>query len=453
MAEMLLVIDSTHSLTSELQTALEKIPDREVRVLRARSVHEALAHLDYGWVDLVICSPTAEGLDGYDLVPQLRRRLPRIAIAFAADGDPGELAESAMQRGVREVLSRPVDSATLRLLLERTSHHQRERRTHGLLRRELRRALGERPIVAASRKMIHVLEGVERAAGAQTPVLIIGELGTGKESIARAIHAQSARNSSPFVALPCSAVEPSYIESELFGRARGEFAEAAPARRGLLAEARGGTLFLDEIGGLTPALQTRLATSILEGAITVGNDGQRVDIDVHLVASTQRDLEREAKAGRFSSELMGLFEIPPISVPPLRERREDIPLLADHFLRLINGRHGKSVRSLSDDALDLVTNYAWPGNIRELENTLERAVLLASGEKLERRDLPDALQSADVETDDDVWALRPAKRAAETAAIRRALRATGGNRTHAAKRLRISQRALLYKLKEYGIRD
>lgn len=416
-------------------------------MLRARSAHEALTHLDCPWVDLVICSPEVEGLDGYDIVPQLRRQLPRIAVAFAAPGDAGELADQASQRGIREILPRPVNASTLNLLLQRTTHHDRERRNHDLLRRELRRSLGERPIVAASRKMISVLEAVERAAGSATPALITGEAGTGKESIARAIHSQSPRNPFPFVALPCTGVDPSYIESELFGRARSPFTDAVPARRGLRAEARGGTLFLDEVGGLPPALQTRLAASIQEGAITTGKEDPRVEADVHILASTERDLEHEAKAGRFSSELMSLFELPVISVPPLRERNEDIPLLADHVLRSMSLRHGKPVRCLSDDALDLVVHYAWPGNLRELENTLERAVLLAAGENLERQDLPDTLQR------DDDWALRPARRAAETAAIRRALRSSGGNRTHAAKRLRISQRALLYKLKEYGIRD
>ena len=449
-AEILLVIESTHSLTSELKAAVDKIPDREVRVLRARSAQEALAHLDYPRVDLVICSPEVEGLDGYDIVPQLRRQLPRIAVAFAAPGDAGKLAAQASQRGIREILPRPVNASTLNLLLQRTTHHERERRNHGLLRRELRRSFGQRPIVAASEKMISVLETVERAAGSATPALIFGEAGTGKEAIARAIHSQSPRNASPFVALPCTGVDPSYLESELFGRARGQFTDAAPARRGLLAEVRGGTLFLDEVGGLPPALQTRLAASLQKGAIALSKADLRVEADVHIIASTERDLEREAKAGRFSSELISLFELPGISVPPLRERKEDIPLLADHLLRLMSLRHCKPVRSLSDNALDLVVHYDWPGNVRELENALERAVLLAAGENLERQDLPDALH---LRNTDDAWALRPARRAAETAAIRRALRSTGGNRTHAAKRLCISQRALLYKLKEYEIRD
>ena len=387
-------------------------------------------------------------------MPQLRRRLPRLAIAFAADLPADELAELALERGVRETLTRPVAPAALRLLLQRSADQQRERVAHGLVQRALRRELDEHPIVAATPAMIAVLEEVERAAGHARPALIEGEPGVGKESIARAIHAQSARRAAPFVALSCSGVPSSYVESELFGRARSEFADAAPARRGLLAEARGGTLFLDEIGALPPGLQVRLAGSLAEGATEVGHENHRVEIDVRVIASTHRDLEREAKAGHFDSELLGLFDPEPIAVPPLRDRRDDIPLLADHLLRTLATRHGKAARSLADDALELLTQYPWPGNARELENTLERAVLFASGDRITRRELPDELQrSGSHDDDDDVWALRPARRAAETAAIRRALAATGGNRTHAAKRLRISQRALLYKLKEYEIRD
>ncbi|MEE3330580.1 MAG: sigma-54 dependent transcriptional regulator [Myxococcota bacterium] len=453
MADIVLAIDPSESLASELEAALLQIPNREGRVLRARTAHEALVHLDYGWVDLVLCGPDARGLDGYDLVPQLRRHLPRIAIGFAATTDPASLANQALERDVHEILPRPVDPAALHLLLQRTARHERDQRTHGLLHRELRRTVGERPLVAASRSMIRVLEHVEVAAGKSAPTLIVGEPGTGKESIARAIHEQSARRDFPFVALPCTGVASTYIESELFGRARGESNDAAPARRGLLVDARGGTLFLDELGGLTPALQTRLAMSIQEGAITVGNEGQRIETDVHIIASTQRDLERETKAGRFSNELFRAFELPLIPVPPLRERREDVALLADHMLRSMSIRHGKTAHRLADEALDLISRYTWPGNVRELENTLERAVLLTSNEKVERQDLPEALQRDDLASDDDVWALRPARRAAERTAILRALRATGGNRTHAAKRLRISPRALLYKLKDYGIRD
>jgi two-component system response regulator AtoC len=450
MSEILLVIDPEARLADEVQSALGA---GEHQILRAASAEEALAHLDWGWVDLVICPPDVRGIDGYDLVSQLRRRLPRIAVAFAAGGDPALLADQAIERGVSETLSRPVARGALRMLLLRSQDHQRSRRINGLLRRELRRALGDRPIVAASQTMISVLEAVERATQRTTPTLIRGEPGTGKEAVARAIHVHSARHEAPFVALSCASATESYVESELFGRSRGEYTDGAPARRGLLVEARGGTLFLDEIGALSRRLQDRLARTLEARGIEIPGEDRFVEIDVNVLASTQRDLMREAKGGRFDEALIQLFDPVPLLVPPLRERREDIPLLADSLLERLRERHGRSVRGISDPALDALTRYSWPGNVRELENALDRATLLAESDRIELRDLPENVQQGRGELGDDVWALRPARRSAETAAIRRALRATGGNRTHAARLLRISQRALLYKIKDYEIRD
>ncbi|MEE2663530.1 MAG: sigma-54 dependent transcriptional regulator [Myxococcota bacterium] len=450
MSEILLVIDTQDGLAEEVDAALGT---GDQRVLCATTPDQTFAHLDSGWIDLVVCSPDAQGAEGYDLIPQLRRRLPHVAVAFASSADSTELAEQAVARGVCEMLARPVSPAALQLLLQRSQDSQRRQRVNGLLRRELRRAVGDCPIVAASQSMITVLEDVERATQCSTPTLIRGEPGTGKEAIARAIHMQSARHEAPFVALSCAGVAETYIENEVFGRARGDYTHSAPARRGLLAEMRGGTLYLDELGALSPRLQTRLARTLTTREIELPGENRTLEIDLNVLASTQRDLTREAKAGRFDDELLALFDPTTLFVPPLRERREDIPLLADSFLIRLRQNHGRCVRGISDSALEALTRYPWPGNVRELENTLDRATLLADGERIELRDLPDAVQSDHNEMSDDVWALRPARRSAETAAIRRALRATGGNRTHAARLLRISQRALLYKIKDYAIRD
>jgi two-component system response regulator AtoC len=450
MSQVLLVIDSQEGLANEVEAALG---EGDHRVLRAATPEQAFAHLDWGWIDLVVCSPDIAGADGYDLVPQLRRRLPRVAVAFATGGEPADLAQQAIDRSVTETLTRPVSSGALLLILQRSQEHQRSRRINGLLRRELRRAIGDRPIVAASQPMIGVLEAVEHATLRSTPTLIRGEPGTGKEAVARAIHVHSTRHDAPFVALSCSNLDDSYLESELFGRARGEYTDGAPPRRGLLVEARSGTLYLEELGALSRRLQTRLARTLLAREIEIPGEERTLEIDLHLLASTQRDLAREAKAGRFDDELLGLFDPTPLVVPPLRERREDIPLLADSFLERLRERHGRCVRGITDPALEALTRYPWPGNVRELENTLDRATLLADGERIELRDLPDAVQQGHGELNEDVWGLRAARRSAETASIRRALRATGGNRTHAARLLRISQRALLYKIKDYELRD
>ena len=450
MPDVLLVIDREQALFTEVRDA---VASTDAHVIRAATAEQAFRALDSGWVDLVLCTPETEGADGYDIVPQLRRRLPQVAVAFASDATPAELSQHAITRGVVETLARPIDAAAMRLVLHRAQESQRLRRDNGLLRREVRRELGERPIVAASSRMIEVLEAVEVASGLTTPTLLRGEPGTGKEAIARAIHVQSPRHDAPFVSLSCAAANESHVESELFGRTRGSQNDGAPARRGLLVEARGGTLYLDEIGALSRRMQERLATTIEARELEIPDEDRTVTIDVQILASTQRDLVREAKSGRFDDDLIGLFNPEPIEVPALRERREDIPLLADAMLARLSLRHGRETRGIAEPALDALTRHAWPGNVRELENALERAILVADGERVELRDLPDPIQQSHSEGGEDVWALRPAKRAAETAAIRRALRATGGNRTHAARLLRISQRALLYKLKDYDIKD
>ena len=450
MPDVLLVIDPDNTLRDEVARAAG---DADVRILRVASAEQAFAHLNWGWVDLLICSPDLPGAEGYDVVPQLRRRLPRIAIAFASEDTTADLCARAMARGVSEILPRPVEPGALRLLLHRSHEHLRSRRNNGLLHRELRRAIGERPIVAASAPMIGVLEQVERATASTSPTLLWGEPGSGKEAVARAIHLQSPWADAPFVALSCASASESYIESELFGRARAEHSDGAPARRGLLVEAHGGTLYLNEIGGLSRRMQTRLAQTLGSSELEIPGEDRHVDIDIHVLASTQRDLIREAKSGRFDDPLIGLFDPSPIVVPPLRDRREDIPLLADSMIAQLRMRHGRDIVGVSDAALDALTRYSWPGNVRELENALDRAVLLAEGDRIDLRDLPDAVQPGHTVANDDVWALRPARRSAEIAAIRRALRATGGNRTHAARLLKISQRALLYKLKDYEIRD
>jgi two-component system response regulator AtoC len=285
-------------------------------------------------------------------------------------------------------------------------------------------------------------------------VLLTGESGTGKEVLARAIHAQSPRRAEAFVAVNCAAIPENLLESELFGHARGAFTGADRARRGLFVEADGGTLFLDEIGELTPPLQAKLLRVLQEEEVRPLGESKPRRVNVRVLAATARDLEQEVQAGRFREDLFYRLNVLRVRVPPLRERRQDIPLLLDHFLASFATSLGKPVRELTDDALEKLVAYAWPGNVRELENVIERAMILVRGDSIGVRDLP-ANVTAPAQAPETGGApeflLRSARRDAETEAIRRALAATGGNRTHAARLLGISHRALLYKLKEYEI--
>ena len=301
--------------------------------------------------------------------------------------------------------------------------------------------------------MIGVLELVERAAEFKATVLLTGESGTGKEVLARAIHAQSPRRNDAFVAINCGAIPENLLESELFGHAKGAFTGADRARRGLFVEADGGTLFLDEIGELPPALQVKLLRVLQEEEVRPLGESKPRKVDARVLAATARDLESDVREGRFREDLFYRLNVVRVEVPPLRERQQDIPLLVDHFLAHFRDALGKPVRGLADDALARLVAYPWPGNVRELENVMERAIILARGEWLTLAELPENLTNSGPVGggENESLSLRAAKRRAEIDAIGRALRATDGNRTHAARLLEISHRALLYKLKEYGL--
>jgi two-component system response regulator AtoC len=341
------------------------------------------------------------------------------------------------------------------LAIRKAQERERLRRQTALLARDVERAVGDRPIVAASPGMIEVLELIERAAEYKATVLLTGESGTGKEVLARAIHAQSPRRDEAFVAINCGAIPEALLESELFGHARGAFTGADRSRRGLFLEADGGTVFLDEIGEMPLPLQVKLLRVLQEEEVRPLGESKPRQVDVRIIAATARALESEVASGGFREDLFYRLNVLRVEVPPLRDRREDIPLLVDHFLAQTRDAIGKPVRGIDDDALARLVGYRWPGNVRELENVIERAVILARGDQIGLAELPSnvvhAESRADVAGGD--LSLRRARHAAEAEVIRRALRETDGNRTHAARLLGISHRALLYKLKEYEIRD
>jgi two-component system response regulator AtoC len=305
--------------------------------------------------------------------------------------------------------------------------------------------------------MIVVLEAMERFAEFKSAVLLCGEPGSGMEVLARAIHAQSARRHQPFVPVSCATLAEDRFAAELLGHARGVLEGADRAQPGLIADAHGGTLFLDEIGRLPLALQEDLLGVIrAEEVRRIGSDKPQ-PLDVRIVAATSIDLALECSAGRFSPDLLAHLDLARLNVPPLRERARDIPLLVDHFLAHHARSLARPVHGIADDALERLVSYPWPGNVRELENVIERAVMVTNGERITQGDLPvDVLvppKHLRSDSASSALAMRPARKSLEGDLIRRALRATGGNRTHAAQLLEISHRALLYKLKEYGITD
>jgi DNA-binding NtrC family response regulator len=453
MSERILIVDDDEALRESLQLVLSA---EGYQVAAAPGGREALALADGGDFDAILCDLRMPGIDGLELLPQLVRRLPGTPIVLMSAYGSADLAIEAMQRGAYDYLAKPFHPSDALLTLRKARERERLRRANQLLRRDVQRVIGERPIVAASPAMIELLEVMERAAAFKSTVLLTGESGTGKEVLARAIHAQSPRRNEAFVGVNCGAIPETLLESELFGHAKGAFTGADRPRRGLFAEADGGTLFLDEIGELPTPLQVKLLRVLQEEEVRPLGESKPRRVDVRVIAATARDLESDVASGRFRDDLYYRLNVVRLAVPPLRERSKDIPLLVDHFTAHFRDALGKPLQGVSDDALERLVSYPWPGNIRELENVIERSAILAQGDRITLRELPENV----VRLDEQVRAgaasdlgLKRARRSLETEMIRRALRACGGNRTHAARLLEISHRALLYKIKEYGIRD
>ncbi len=456
MFDRILIVDDDDALRESLELLLSA---EGYRVLAADCGEAALRMISEATVDVVLCDLRMPGIDGFELIPQLSRQMPGVPIILMSAHGTEDLAIEAISRGAYDYLAKPFQPSEIRLTLRKAHEREQLRREKDLLARDLSRSVGNRAIVAASDGMIELLEMLERTAAYKSTVLVTGESGTGKEVIARAIHQQSPRRECPFVAVNCGAIPENLLESELFGHAKGAFTGANRAHRGLFAEADHGTLFLDEIAELPTSLQVKLLRAIQEEEIRPVGDTKSQQVDVRVIAATARDLGREIAEQRFREDLFYRLNVVRLEVPPLRERRADIPLLIDHFLARFRHDLGKNVRRVSDDALELLVGYAWPGNVRELENLIERAVILTDSEVIEATALPQSVVSAPerttesaVDREEDL-ALKPARQAFEAEIIRKALARTGGNRTHAAKLLDISHRALLYKIKDYEIRD
>jgi len=436
-ASRILIIDSDPAAWEGAVAALEQA---DCEVVCAAGAPAALAALEKARFDLVLCDRHVPYREGSALAVELTRRLPDGRCVMTSREDPAALAAEALERGWSEVIATPAPVAAVLLALRRAHERIRLRRRAALLEEDLVRAASDRPIVAASAGMIDLLEAVERIAARPGALLITGESGSGREGIARAIHAQSARRGRAFVAVDCARGSDREREQRLF--AGGGIAPGVALR-----DAHGGTLYLDAVDALPTPLQVRLAAALRDADAP---DAQ-VRLDLRTIAATSADPEERVRRGLLWKDLYELLRAAQLRVPPLRERREDIPLLADHFLARAAAARGRAQLTLMGDALDLLLHYRWPGNTRELAAVLERAADLAASDAISARELPPDLALAP--DPGNPFALRPARRAFEADLLRRALLATAGNRTRAARLLEISHRALLYKLKELDLGD
>ncbi|HSB19195.1 MAG TPA: sigma-54 dependent transcriptional regulator [Anaeromyxobacteraceae bacterium] len=401
--------------------------------------------------DLVVSDIRMGETGGLELTDAFRGRAPDTPVILVTAFGNIDGAVEAIRRGAFDYISKPYDVDAIKLVVARALRQRSLVLENRALRRDVREKYRLENVVGRSEAMLQVYKTAARVAATDATVLILGESGTGKELVARAIHQTSPRAAGPFVAVDCGAIAEGVLESELFGHARGAFTGAQAARRGLFEEAHGGTLFLDEIGDVGPNLQARLLRALQEGTIRRVGANEPVAVDVRVVAATNRDLSQAVKEGRFREDLYFRLNVVTIEIPPLRDRREDIPLLAEHFAH----KHGRAdgARAISEGARDLLVAYGWPGNVRELENVVARALALNPAGVILPEDLPDHLRGAAPEGAAPpglALADRPALEEVERRYALLVLSEVGGNKTRAAEILGIDRKTL-YRL--IGERD
>jgi DNA-binding NtrC family response regulator len=415
---------------------------------------DALARFGREPFDLVLTDQKMAGLSGLDVVQAVRARNPETPVIVMTAYGTIETAVAAIKAGAADYLQKPLN-------LDELLHRVRQAQAYRRLRtenQELRLALRERHrlegIIGESGPMQEVLSMVGRVAGSDATVLIRGESGTGKELIAKAIHYASPRAAGPLVRVNCAALPENLLESELFGHEKGAFTGAVAARTGRVELADGGSLFLDEIGDLPLHLQVKLLRVLQEREIERVGSSRPLAVDVRVLAATHRDLEALIRQGRFRDDLYYRINVVTISLPPLRERREDIPRLMEHFVERFAAKNGKAVRGVTRAARDALLRYDYPGNVRELENLIERAVVLTRDAAIGLDDLPLALHAPpEAEEPGEARSLTAAVEGLERRLIRDALARAEGVQTRAAELLGISERGLRYKLKKYGLAD
>ena len=449
-----LVVDDEENIRLVVKSLLRK-NGYEVGV--ADSGEAALGMVDSFGPDVILTDVRMPKMGGLDLLATLRaKQHPATVIVMSAYGNI-DMALEAMKAGAYDYISKPFKPEELILVLRKAEERATLRRENRALKEQIKGKEQFQSILAKSPSMTAIFKIITKITEFKTTVLISGESGVGKELVAKAIHNSSSRKTRPFVAINCGAIPENLLESELFGHKKGAFTDASADRHGLFEEANGGTLFLDEIGELPLNLQVKLLRVLQEETIRKLGDAKDIKVDVRIIAATHRDLSAEVTAGRFREDLFYRINVLPIVVPPLRERREDIAILLDHFLDRNNARLGTQIRGVSAEARKVLMDYSWPGNVRELENTIERAMVLCDTDLVQAPDLPDrirdALDPVQVQLASGELSVKKTSAAIEQILIRRALQKTKGNRTRAAELLEISHRALLYKIKDYKIDD
>jgi two-component system, NtrC family, response regulator AtoC len=452
---LLLVVDDEAGVRQSLQLVFNKM----YRVLEATSADEAIQKLADEKPDVVLLDIVMPGADGLAVLKQMRSIHTDCQVIMLTALNTARTAFTAKGTGAFDYVTKPFDVEELRLRVEHAFEKVHLFRELERLKEEVGRKYGVEHVIGRSKQIIDVFKAVSMVAAKKSTVLITGESGTGKELIARAIHYNSDRRSKPFVVVNCAALPDTLIESELFGYEKGAFTNASQKKVGRFELAHGGTLFLDEIGELNLGTQAKFLRAIEQETFTRLGGPDAIKVDVRVIAASNRDLETMAKAGEFRPDLFYRLNVVSLYLPPLRERPEDIALLLDHFLRLKAQEHSMAPKSLSPEVVDFFTSYYWPGNIRELENLIERLTILTPHETIMLRDLPAGMRSTDQTAtlkEDVLSGSRPLSEAVdefERELIVKALQRTGFNQTKAASLLGTSRRILKYRIEKLKIHE
>lgn len=446
-------MDDEENLRHMLHVMLQKQGYHVELAVEGAEALRMVAQMDY---DFILCDIKMPVLDGVGFLKGANAAgIKSTVIMMSAYGTVDNAIE-CMKLGAYDYISKPFKSDEIGLVLRKAEERERLKAENKRLKEEINREFSFANIVSKNERMHEIFKLVQKVCDYKTTVLILGESGTGKELIARALHYNSRRKNAPFVAINCAAIPENLLESELFGHVRGAFTDATSDKVGLFEQANGGTLFLDEIGEMPLALQVKLLRVLQDEEIRVVGGTASKKIDVRVVSATSKQLELEIAAERFREDLYFRLNVFSLALPPLRERQEDIPLLVAHFIEKNGRKMGKHVASCTPEVLRLLMDYNWPGNVRELGNCIERGLVLCDGEMLDLECLPEKLRGMNDSGRGagmafEGFSIKRAEECLERELIRKALNETGGNRTHAARLLEISHRALLYKIKEYSI--
>ncbi len=453
MARILIAEDDRNTLSG----LMEILAEEGYEVVGVETGEKAVRMLQKECFDILLTDfkmPDISGLEIYERSRELSPEMKTIVMtAYSSVKD----AVEAMKRGIYEYLTKPLNLDELFVTLRKAIDEQDIRRENRELKDQLRRSYRFENIVGQSEPMRKVFETIAKVAKSPSTVLIRGESGTGKELVARAIHYNSPRANKPLIEISCASFPETLLESELFGYERGAFTGANGQKKGRFELAQGGSIFLDEIGDISENVQTKLLRVLQEREISRLGGTEPIKVDVRVITATNRDLERALSEGRFREDLYYRLNVIPIYLPPLRERREDIPILVDHFIRKYSRENDVPLRTISQEALEICLEYDWPGNVRELENAIQNAIVLGEGEEIRPEHLPLSMSHRHRRSErmeffaEAGQTLQEKIDHAERIILERAIQDARGNKSEAAKRLGISLRTMRYKIKKYGL--